>query len=178
MKDHKTLGPEFWELARAKKGKETDNYCTPPNIIEFALDAMGIDRFDVDLATNEHSRVPCVQGYDGSAGNDGLLAKLQPGQTVWCNPPYSSPGAFVRQCLNHIGPFAMLLKLDSTKIWQEIWENSDLSRTLDVCLLSHRVRFWLNGAPAPSVANFPLAMVVRDAECLPGGLGPWVRRHA
>lgn len=68
-----------------------DHRCTPPEIWQVALEALGVDTFDLDPAANEHSTVPAHAHCTGpkAGGADGL--ELEWWGDVFINFPFSEP---------------------------------------------------------------------------------------
>lgn len=65
----------------------SDQWCTPPRIIEVARRVLG--GIDLDAASNQRAQevVQAAQWYGLDAGRDALV--LPWSGRVWCNPPYS-----------------------------------------------------------------------------------------
>ncbi len=74
-----------------------DHRCTPLEIWEVALEAIGADKFDLDPASNEHATVPAHAVCTGPkiGGVDGLT--LQWSGNVWLNFPFSQPSPWVEK---------------------------------------------------------------------------------
>lgn len=119
---------------------DTDVECTPPEIFEPILRALGMMRFGTDPCTNIHALVPA--GYRYALPTDGLAQEWH--GAVWCNPPYSRPRPWIERCAAHAGTAVALLSGDfSTKMWREvIWPTAAL-----VILGFGRVRFFNPATP-------------------------------
>ncbi len=72
-----------------------DQRCTPPEIWQVALEAIGVTEFDLDPATNDHSTVPVHMQCFGPkvGGEDGLV--LPWWGNVWLNFPFSDPPPWI-----------------------------------------------------------------------------------
>ena len=72
-----------------------DQRCTPPEIWQVALEALGAETFDLDPASNEHSTVPALIQCIGpkAGGVDGLGVEWW--GNVWLNFPFSEPGPWI-----------------------------------------------------------------------------------
>lgn len=70
-------------VAELMFSSESNEYLTPPHIIDRALDFFG-GQIDLDPASNEHSLVPAITAFDRKI--DGL--KQDWFGRVWLNPPY------------------------------------------------------------------------------------------
>jgi hypothetical protein len=132
---------------------DTDVECTPPELWQPVLDALGIRKFDTDPCTNPHASVPAI--FKAMLPIDGLTLRWC--GNVWCNPPYSKPAPWVKRCANHDGCAVALLSGDySTAMWDEvIWPSADL-----VVLLKKRPRFHNPATPdRKTTAKRPGALV-------------------
>ncbi len=148
-------------------GKASDECYTPPWLLDLAEQALG-GPIDTDPAWSPLSAVrPRAQGWthvDGGQDRPWL-------GRVFCNPPYSDPGAFIRRARDHDGPAVLLVKLDPSTRW--------FAEALDggavLVLLRNRVRFVGeyadgNAAPFPSAV---LAFRCPDVQAFAGVA--WIR---
>lgn len=104
----------------------SDFYPTPPEVTQALLDFLGFSdiaqwvKDDIPIwepACGEDHMVnvfkqngfPCV-GTDIKTGTDFLTAPLIPCRWIITNPPFSLSEQFIRRCIEHHKPFALLLK--------------------------------------------------------------------
>lgn len=103
---------------------------------------------------------------------------------IFMNPPYSNPRPFIQRAIqlakrynDHSITTVALLKYDSTKLFslylsaydniqvfyrlEDIWYYGENNRSnVQLYLLPERIKFYKDGKPAKSVANFPCCVVV------------------
>lgn len=104
-------------------------WCTPQDIVDALASLWGAP--DLDPCSNERSIVHALTRY--ALPDDGLSLPWY--GKVYCNPPYSDPGPWVRRCLRHaqqttIGApnesIACIIDDPSTKWWQSaIWRRDE-----------------------------------------------------
>lgn len=109
-----------------------DHRCTPPEIFEAALRAIGRTEFDLDAATNEHSRVPAKVKFMGPHAKDkehrvdALAADWSiPAHglgipDVWLNFPWSDPSTWVAKVLrerDRVRSLTVLASADLSTPW-------------------------------------------------------------
>lgn len=122
-----------------------DNRCTPVEIWQVALQAIGRDAFDLDAASNPAATVPALDAYMGPVdGRDGLALPWQ--GDVWLNFPFSNPRPWIERVQQEAWRFRSITVLgpndSSTRWWQ------DLQRFVDVrAAWPRRVHFPLAGVP-------------------------------
>jgi hypothetical protein len=123
--------------------KQTDSWCTPV----WLADSLG--EFDLDPCSNQWSHIKSARSFSMERGEDGLALPWE--GSVWCNPPYSEPMAWAKRLREHNGPWAALVKLDTTTGWW--WEL--MEQAGDWAPFRHRIRFEMGGQPgsSPSFAN-------------------------
>ena len=128
-----------------------DTWLTPPDLAD------DLGPFDTDPCGSPGQFVRATRVYTGvSDADDGLRAPW-PG-TVFCNPPYSDPGPWAALLAAHDGGWCALVKLDPTTAWWRVL----MSARPAWAPFRRRIRFFdADGNPAPSVANFPCALVWR-----------------
>lgn len=150
----------------------TDTWLTPPHI----LDALG--PFDLDPCAAPDPRPWPTAARHIARPADGL-AEPWTGR-VWCNPPYSSPGAWAARMASHGNGSALIFARTETRWFIEhVW-----LRATALLFLEGRVGFLrLSGAcgtgtaPAPSVlAAYGAADADRLERCgLPGAFArDWI----
>jgi DNA N-6-adenine-methyltransferase (Dam) len=103
-------------------GKAGDDWLTPP----WLLDLLFPDGRFFD---------PCPRNPDGLRENDGLGA-WPVDQPVFMNPPYSSPGPWVRKAAGHPGPVVLLVPNDPTTEWWQAYQSK-----FKITLIGQRLRF-------------------------------------
>ncbi len=110
--------------------KEND-YKTPPELYQKALNYWGISRFDLDVCTTDFN-IPARIYYtkeglfaDGTqqlSDNDGLTGEWMTG-FCWCNPPFNECKKWIEKAFNENkkgGKVAMLLPVRTeTKYWHD-----------------------------------------------------------
>lgn len=122
-----------------------NEWCTPPEIIELAREAMG--SIDFDPASNEQANQVIKAGHYYS--KIGLDAAWPVGVNIWLNPPYSQPlcNNFIVKLIGHYRAFgyqAILLTNNST---ETKWYQLALSNCTAYCLPSKRLKFLLDRKP-------------------------------
>lgn len=106
--------------------KPTDEELTPESCWRPVLEALGIDRFGIDVCSHEEQSVPAFMRFSGPAhgGLDGLRAQWRiPGgarSIKWCNPPYSDPYSWAQRCAEESDSVLLISGDTSTKMWREI----------------------------------------------------------
>ena len=98
-----------------------DTWRTPPEVIEFIESKFGYIR--IDLCSSNENKV-CDINIDEDANflSDYWIYKsdICQGQLAWCNPPYSNPLPFVKQCIKwskHGYAVAGILNFDPSTKW-------------------------------------------------------------
>lgn len=104
----------------------SDFYPTPPEVTQALLNFFGIDYVEQKVKDKtliwepacgeghmidvfKKNGLPCT-GTDIKTGTDFLTAPLIPCKWIITNPPFSQSEQFIRRCLEHKKPFALLLK--------------------------------------------------------------------
>ena len=128
-----------------------DTWRTPPEVIGFIESKFG--EIKIDLCSADENRV-CEGNL--TEGDDFLLEKhmkenrwIELGDLAWCNPPYSNPLPFVKQCIKwakHGYAVAGILNFDpSTKWFVELIS----ANSLIMPIIGGRIAFHdENGVPA------------------------------
>jgi phage N-6-adenine-methyltransferase len=130
-----------------------DYWHTPPELF-LALDQEF--HFDLDAAANAENRL-CTRWIDEA---ENALEAGWFGRAVWCNPPYSQMGAFVRrawdQCQHQQNTVVLLIPAytDPAYWWECIVPFAD-----EIRFLRGRVSFLEHGQSRTS-ARFPSVVVV------------------
>lgn len=75
-----------------RAGRPGDHRCTPEPIWRAALEAAGIERFDLDPASNPFATIPAETSWHGGAYDGRKLAWFG---NVWINYPWSVPVPWV-----------------------------------------------------------------------------------
>ena len=98
-----------------------DLWRTPPEVIDFIENKFG--KIQIDLCSSDENKV-CNKNLDEDCNflDDCWLAArlVVRGQLAWCNPPYSNPLPFVKQCVKWAKAgyaIAGILNLDSSTKW-------------------------------------------------------------
>lgn len=124
----------------------SDDWCTPRDL------AVLLGPFELDPCSNDRSYVIAANRYDGTPGNDGLVASWT--GSVFVNPPYSNPLPWCERLRDHKGPWVALMKLDpSTKWWATLMQASPT-----VAPFRKRLKFERPDKP-PLTANFPSVLL-------------------
>ncbi|HTT74221.1 MAG TPA: DNA N-6-adenine-methyltransferase [Thermoplasmata archaeon] len=113
----------------------SDDWATPRWLLEVLFD--GQPYFDA-----------CPVNPDGLRATDGL-GRWPTDRPVFCNPPYSDPGPWVRKARDHPGPVVLLVKCDPSTAW---WQES--AHAFRVVYIGQRLRF----GDADKAAPFPSAI--------------------
>ena len=127
-----------------------DTWRTPPEVINFISEKF--DYIRIDLCSSDENK---VADYNITEEMDFLDDKhifnsdICKGQLAWCNPPYSNPLPFVKQCIKwakHGHAVSGILNYDpSTKWFVELFN----ARALIMPIIGGRVAFHdENGVPA------------------------------
>lgn len=102
---------------RWQKGDVVDDRATHP--LDFAQFEEDWGPFTIDVAAAAHN-TKCDRFYDRDA--DGLTQSWA-GETVWCNPPYSDIGPWVRKAwAEHAGARAIVMLLPANRTEQSWWQ--------------------------------------------------------
>jgi hypothetical protein len=81
--------------------RSNDIRCTPPALVEICRKLVDVDRFTLDVAASPGNAI-CEDYYSLERGQDGLKQCWY--GHVWCNPPYSDIGSWVRKAwIEHSG---------------------------------------------------------------------------
>lgn len=98
-----------------------DTWRTPPEIINFIENKFG--KIQVDLCSSDENKV-CdfnITEEDNFLDDCWLASSMiDAGDLAWCNPPYSNPLPFVKQCVtwaNHGYAVAGILNFDPSTKW-------------------------------------------------------------
>jgi hypothetical protein len=131
--------------------RESDRWCTPPEIAELVCRWWGGPP-DLDPAADPKQTMPARMKY---TIDDNGLAQPWVGASIWLNPPFSQSRRFVDELAKARGDRIAFVKLDpTTRLWRESVRESAAA----FCLLDRRVRYWFNGGPV-AAAKFPSALV-------------------
>lgn len=138
--------------------KERDRWATPPELFKYADDKYGA--FHIDAAADETNH-KCDTWLGGGSplgltnalavewNSWALLTPIHPARLrVWCNPPYSLPGPFVRHAAKaaHLYGTQTTLLLPSTtdvRWWhRDVWNGAAnrFRRGVEVEFLPQRVK--------------------------------------
>lgn len=111
-----------------KAGRAGDHRCTPRSIVVAARHAVGIERWDLDPASNKFSIIPAETSWHGEGPEDDGLALPWFGDT-WLNPPFSAMLTWVEKALRESKRTRSLTFLgpgdSSTTWWRKMVDNSD-----------------------------------------------------
>ena len=128
-----------------------DTWRTPLEVIEFIESKFGY--IDIDLCSSDENKV-CELNINED--DDFLLEKhmkenrwIELGDLAWCNPPYSNPLPFVKQCIQwakHGYAVAGILNFDPSTKWFVELINAN---ALIMPIIGGRISFLdENGVPA------------------------------
>lgn len=130
-------------VERALFSSDSDEWATPKELFEslnreysFTLDA---------CATKDNTKLPKFYTLD----DDGLT-KDWGGETVWCNPPYSEIGAWVKKCSENRCVMLVPARTD-TRYWHE----HVFPKACAILFIKGRLKF----GNAKSSAPFPSALI-------------------
>lgn len=163
----------------------SDDWCTPPELLELVLryiDPDGRTAIGLDPCSNRFSVVPALQAW--TIADDCLsrtAAAWAEHVTAFLNPPYSAPARFLARFCDAVElglDGVTLLKHDHTTGW---WD-ATWSRSTAVCLLRKRVCY-LAGGQRRAEATFPSSVFLPAGPATDlqrfrrafGGAGPIVR---
>lgn len=151
---------------QAPPARTTDNWYTPPEILE------QLGAFDLDPASSRDrprntARVHLTPELNG-------LEAPWVGR-VWLNPPYSEVGPWIKRLADHGDGVALVFARTETRWAQDFV----FPRASGVLFLRGRLRFWCETAgvwgPGPNVAGAPSMLVSYDPEGLATNL--WSLMH-
>ena len=136
-----------------------DLWRTPVEITEFIQNKFGL--IELDLCSSDQNRV-CefnITESDNFLNDDWLNQEMiNKGDLAWCNPPYSKPLPFVKQCIKwakHGYAVAGILNIDpSTKWFVELVE----AKALIMPIIGGRVSFLDGNGVAAKGNNKPQFM--------------------
>lgn len=128
---------------------DRNTWCTPQEIADCIAKMWGAP--DLDPCSNERSIIHAATRY--VLPQDGLALPWH--GKVYCNPPYSDPGPWMRRCRSHAcqttfvdsnEAIACIIADPSTKWWQSaIWRKNESGEVVmlanAVCFPDHRVKF-------------------------------------
>ena len=116
------------EISADDVPKTSDDYYTP----KWVFETLGLE-FDTDPAQpiGGCAWIPVKRYY--TILDDGLAQEWV--GRVWCNPPYSKPGEWVRRFVDH-GNGVMLINLAKSKWFDELWAKAD-----GISLLPYNMKF-------------------------------------
>jgi phage N-6-adenine-methyltransferase len=104
-------------IRRWEKGDVTDDRATHP--LNFQQWDEQFGPFTLDVAAAAHN-AKCERYFDRE--QDGL-AQSWAGETVWCNPPYSEIGLWVRKAwAEHVDATRIVMLLPATRTEQSWWQ--------------------------------------------------------
>lgn len=135
-----------------------DDWWTPPHI----FGALGPFDLDPCAPLGRPDWTGCPQRF--TIADDGLT---QPwAGRVWCNPPYSDAGAWLRKLADHGDGIALIFARTETGWWQEhVWPRAD-----GFLFLAGRVSFRPGGADrkgsAPTSPSVLVAFGARNVDAL------------
>lgn len=123
---------------------QTDEWLTPPHI----TDALG--PFDLDPCA-PHQRPDWTKARRWyTATDDGLTARWQQDELVWCNPPYSNAQAWMAKLADHGAGIALVFARVETRWWfDHVWPAASGLLFLRGRLTFHRP----SGEPAKAGRN-------------------------
>ena len=98
-----------------------DTWRTPPEVIGFITEKFG--SIKIDLCSDDKNKICDLNlTQENNFLNNYWIDKnlINKGDLAWCNPPYSNPLPFVKQCIKwakHGYAVAGILNLDSSPKW-------------------------------------------------------------
>lgn len=115
--------------------------------------------FTIDVAANREN-AKCPRYFDLAA--DGLTQSWE-GEIVWCNPPYSDCGAWVKKALDEVakGNCNVVMLLPANRCEQRWWQDMiepvrDCGKGVSTKFLRGRPRFgWPESRPHPVKGDRP-----------------------
>lgn len=125
------------------KAKPSDEWYTPPDIIDASVDVFDEAFFDPCLCENtpaaDHAVNAC--SYYDARTSDWWHVEAASGNPVFLNPAYSDPLAFVQSLLGYIEEYAaeaiLVVNASTAAQWYQLaFEKADA-----VCMPSPRIRF-------------------------------------
>lgn len=104
-------------------GRPGDHRCTPRRIWVAAKHAAGIERWDLDPASNRQSAIPADTAWYGESEADNGLMLDWFGNT-WLNPPFSAMDVWTERSISQLENLVSLTFLgpgDSSTVWWRKW---------------------------------------------------------
>lgn len=134
-------------MPREKPATRTDEWTTPPEIVDIVLAQFG--RIDLDPCSHPESAASKVaaQRFDIRAGQDGLALDWPLGARVYVNPPYKRGQVkrFAAKCAAHARAGGEVLMLVNAGVGGLYWRDEIWPHIAAACFLCPRVRFAKNG---------------------------------
>ncbi len=132
--------------------EHVDDRRTPPDLLAECLTLADLEHVDLDAAATADNSVALRYCHNG-------LIDRWSGR-VWCNPPYSACGAWVRKALeerHRCERIVMLLPANRTEQqwWQKLVEPGRRDGSLEVYFLAGRRRFDRPGWTKPAKGDRP-----------------------
>lgn len=102
--------------AHTRSSLTTDSWITP----KWLIDALG--PFDLDPCACDPQPWPCANRFYTEEDN-GLMAPWQPGEMVWCNPPYGKAlGQWLNRMALHGNGIALVFARTETRaFFENVW---------------------------------------------------------
>lgn len=129
----------------------TDTWLTPPEIIR----SLGV--FDLDPCTPEY--MPWETAKKRFTEYDNGLIQPWFG-SVWCNPPYSNVGEWLRKCSEYMKCIAMVFARTETKAFHQwVWPKAD-----SIFFFEKRIQFYTATGVKAMSAGAPSVLIAYDIE--------------
>ncbi len=107
-----------------RAGSPGDHRCTPRRIWVAARHAAGIERWDLDPASNAESSIPADVAWFGEGDDDNGLV-LDWWGNVWLNPPFSAMDVWTDRSISQLALVTSLTFLgpgDTSTMWWRKWK--------------------------------------------------------
>lgn len=109
--------------------------------------------FTVDAACHQENMLG-GRGWDMI--DDGLSQDWDP-EVVWCNPPFNESRAWIAKAAGSHGTSVLLVPASVDTRW---WHEDVVGTAHEVRFIRGRIRFLMEGVPAPAVLPHAMAILV------------------
>lgn len=141
------------QLHQRKRSESSlnDNYWTPDDVYELLCEQNDIEPL-LDVACTEENK-KCTKGLSDSLGRDWVINHLHPTIVdVWCNPPNSKLGEFIRKAFEQYDKWGMKIMMivpanavSSKAWWESIEDPKDAGEDIFYKPIKGRIKFLENG---------------------------------
>jgi transcriptional regulator with XRE-family HTH domain len=171
------ISAKYFSAGGAALTSARDEWYTPPDLLAVILVALDAVEFDVDPCSPEGlAPVPACRRI--TQAEDGLSVPWgNPGDIVYCNPPFSRVDAFMARCAAEAGRGLRIVALVPARTGPRWLREHVVRGGADLIFLAQRLRFGGPEGPGTEPAPFDVALacwnigpdaVARLLTALPG----------